>query len=167
YWDLIKSLELNNIGPMLGAGIRNLDLTKYLIEQVLQSSKSRYAALREYYPDAKAEDWKLEQAGQRVQVIKKDDKGRGILQFGTEVVSAADGSIAALLGASPGASTATPIMLKLLSQCFKEEFKSAEWQAKFKEMIPTFGVKLNEHPELVAEVREKTGKVLKIYPYNN
>ncbi len=166
YWDLIKSLEFNNIGPMLGAGMRNMDLTKYLIEQVLQSSKSRYEALREYYPDAKDEDWKLEQAGQRVQVIKKDKDGKGVLQFGTEVVSAADGSIAALLGASPGASTATPIMLKLLSQCFKEEFKSAEWQAKFKEMIPTFGVKLNEHPELVAEVREKTGKVLKIYPYN-
>nr|WP_262903749.1 malate dehydrogenase (quinone) [Myroides odoratimimus] len=166
YWDLIKSLEFNNIGPMLGAGLRNMDLTKYLIEQVLQSSKSRYAALREYYPDAKEEDWKLEKAGQRVQVIKKDKDGKGILQFGTEVVSAADGSIAALLGASPGASTATPIMLKLLSQCFKEEFKSAEWQAKFKEMIPTFGLKLNEHPELVASTRDNTSKTLKIYPYN-
>lgn len=166
YWDLIKSLELNNIGPMLGAGLRNMDLTKYLIEQVLQSSKSRYEALREYYPDAKEEDWKLEKAGQRVQVIKKDKDGKGILQFGTEVVSAADGSIAALLGASPGASTATPIMLKLLSQCFKEEFKSAEWQAKFKEMIPTFGLKLNEHPELVESTRDNTSKTLKIFPHN-
>ncbi|MCC9043520.1 malate:quinone oxidoreductase [Myroides sp. M-43] len=167
YWDLIKSLELNNIGPMLGAGMRNMDLTKYLIEQVLQSSKSRYAALKEYYPNAKEQDWKLEQAGQRVQVIKKDKDGKGILQFGTEVVSAADGSIAALLGASPGASTATPIMLKLLSQCFKEEFKSDQWQAKFKQMIPSFGIKLNEHPELVAQVRDNTSKALKIYPHNN
>lgn len=166
YWDLIKSLECNNIGPMLGAGLRNIDLTKYLIGQVLQSKKSRYAALKEYFPEAKEEDWTLEKAGQRVQVIKKDPKGRGILQFGTEVVNSADGSIAALLGASPGASTATPIMLKLLSQCFKDEYKSEEWQRKLKEMIPSFGLKLNEHPELVSDIREKTSKALEIYPNN-
>lgn len=164
--DLFKSLEMNNIGPMLGVGMRNMDLTKYLIGQVLQSEKSRYEALRAYYPDAKDEDWTLEKAGQRVQVIKKDKDGKGILQFGTEVVNSADGSIAALLGASPGASTATPIMLKLLSQCFKQEFQSAEWQAKFKEMIPSFGLKLNEHPELVAEIRENCSSVLKIFPHN-
>ncbi|MEC4113828.1 malate dehydrogenase (quinone) [Myroides pelagicus] len=167
YFDLIKSLEFNNIGPMLGAGLRNLDLTKYLIEQVLQSNKSRHKALRAYYPDAKEEDWTLEHAGQRVQVIKKDPSGKGILQFGTEVVASGDGSIAALLGASPGASTATSIMLKLLAKCFKDEFESDQWQAKFKEMIPSFGLSLNEHPELVSEVREKSSEALKIYPHNN
>lgn len=164
--DLFKSLELNNIGPMLGAGMRNLDLTKYLIGQVLQSDKSRYEALREYFPDAQDEDWKVEHAGQRVQVIKRDKDGKGILQFGTEVVNAADGSIAALLGASPGASTATAIMLKLLENCFPTEFKSEAWQTKFKEMIPSYGLKLNEHPEMVAEIRENCSKVLKIYPNN-
>lgn len=164
--DLFKSLELNNIGPMLGAGMRNLDLTKYLIGQVLQSDKSRYEALREYFPDAQDEDWKVEHAGQRVQVIKRDKDGKGILQFGTEVVNAADGSIAALLGASPGASTATAIMLKLLANCFPTEFKSEAWQTKFKEMIPSYGLKLNEHPEMVAEIRENCSKVLKIYPNN-
>jgi len=164
--DLFKSLELNNIGPMLGAGMRNLDLTKYLIGQVLQSDKSRYEALREYFPDAQEEDWKVEHAGQRVQVIKRDKDGKGILQFGTEVVNSADGSIAALLGASPGASTATAIMLKLLANCFPTEFKSEAWQTKFKEMIPSYGLKLNEHPEMVAEIRDNCSKVLKIYPNN-
>ncbi|MDR0230020.1 MAG: malate:quinone oxidoreductase [Flavobacteriaceae bacterium] len=166
YADLFKSLEGNNIGPMLGVGMRNMDLTKYLIGQVLQSDKARVEALKDYFPDAKAEDWKIEVAGQRVQVIKKDKEGKGILQFGTEVVNAADGSIAALLGASPGASTATPIMLKLLAKCFKDEFNSPEWQTKFKEMIPSYGLKLNEHPELVEEIREQTSKTLKIYPNN-
>lgn len=164
--DLFKSLELNNIGPMLGAGMRNLDLTKYLIGQVLQSDKSRYESLKEYFPNAQDEDWKVEHAGQRVQVIKRDKDGKGILQFGTEVVNSADGSIAALLGASPGASTATAIMLKLLANCFPAEFNSAAWQAKFKEMIPSYGLKLNEHPELVDEVRENCSKVLRIYPNN-
>lgn len=164
--DLFKSLELNNIGPMLGAGMRNLDLTKYLIGQVLQSDKSRYESLREYFPDAQDEDWKVEHAGQRVQVIKRDKDGKGILQFGTEVVNSADGSIAALLGASPGASTATAIMLKLLANCFPTEFNSPEWNSKFKEMIPSYGLKLNEHPEMVAEIRENCSKVLRIFPNN-
>lgn len=166
YLDLFKSLELNNIGPMLGVGMRNMDLTKYLIGQVLQSEHARVDALKEYFPEAKAEDWKIDEAGQRVQVIKKDKEGKGILQFGTEVVNSADGSIAALLGASPGASTATPIMLKLLAKCFPTEFKSVEWQEKFKEMIPSFGTKLNEHPEMVADIREMTSKTLKIFPHN-
>jgi len=122
--------------------------------------------LCEYFPDAKEEDWTVEHAGQRVQVIKRDKDGKGILQFGTEVVNAADGSIAALLGASPGASTATPIMLKLLANCFPTEYNSPEWQTKFKEMIPSYGFKLNEHPEMVSEIRENCSKVLKIFPNN-
>lgn len=167
YTDLFRSLELNNIGPMMGAGLRNIDLTKYLIGQVLQSSEARLEALKDYFPDAKGEDWVLEEAGQRVQVIKKDPKtGKGILQFGTEVVSSSDGSIAALLGASPGASTSTSIMLKLLSKCFPEEFKSKQWQDKFKEMIPSYGIKLNENPQMVDIVRQETSKTLKLYPNN-
>lgn len=166
FMDLFKSLELNNIVPMLSAGIRNIDLTKYLIGQVMQSDEARLTALKEYFPDAKEEDWKLEHAGQRVQVIKKGKDGKGILQFGTEVVNSEDGSIAALLGASPGASTATQIMLKLLANCFPNEFKSEQWQSKIKEMIPSFGLKLNEHPELVEETRERCSKILKIYPNN-
>ncbi len=84
---------------MLSAGAKNLSLTKYLIQQVLLSKEQRMEELREFIPDAKSEDWDLVIAGQRVQVIKDTEAGgKGTLQFGTEVVSAEDGSIAALLG---------------------------------------------------------------------
>jgi malate dehydrogenase (quinone) len=147
---------------MLGAGMKNIPLTKYLIEQVFQSSKDRMKALKEYVPSAKKEDWVLETAGQRVQVIKKDKDGNGVLEFGTEVVSAADGSLAVLLGASPGASTATSIMIELLTKCFPNEMDSAEWQAKLKEMIPSFGQNLNDNAVLCDTVRKKTNQVLKL-----
>ena len=119
-------------------------------------------ALLEYVPTAKIEDWELETAGQRVQVIKKDENGGGVLEFGTEVVSAADGSLAVLLGASPGASTAVAIMLELLTRCFPDELKTVEWQSKLKEMIPSYGQSLNENPELSKSIREMTSKVLQL-----
>lgn len=162
YFDLIKSIELDNIKPMLGAGIKNIPLTKYLIEQVFQSSKDRMKALKEYVPSAKKQDWVLENAGQRVQVIKKDKDGNGILEFGTEVVNAADGSLAVLLGASPGASTATSIMLELLTKCFPEQMKSTAWQEKLQIMIPSFGKSLNNNPDLADQIRKKTNEVLKL-----
>ncbi|RLJ77104.1 malate:quinone oxidoreductase [Pedobacter alluvionis] len=162
FLDLPKSIKFNNIRPMISAGLHNLDLTKYLIEQVRQSPEDRLEALKEYLPTAKLEDWELEYAGQRVQVIKKDEKQGGVLEFGTEVVSAADGSIAALLGASPGASTAVSIMLDLLNRCFAEDLATEEWQAKIKEMIPTYGKSLAQDAALCKETRNKTSKVLKI-----
>ncbi|QDW26563.1 malate:quinone oxidoreductase [Pedobacter sp. KBS0701] len=162
FLDLPKSIKFNNIRPMISAGLHNLDLTKYLIEQVRQSPEDRLEALKEYLPTAQLKDWELEYAGQRVQVIKKDEKQGGILEFGTEVVSAADGSIAALLGASPGASTAVSIMLDLLNRCFADDLATDEWQAKIKEMIPTYGKSLAQDPELCKATRDKTSKVLKI-----
>ncbi|WP_431294003.1 malate:quinone oxidoreductase [Pedobacter sp. P26] len=162
FLDLPKSIKFNNIRPMISAGLHNLDLTKYLIEQVRQSPEDRLEALKEYLPTAELKDWELEYAGQRVQVIKKDEKQGGILEFGTEVVSAADGSIAALLGASPGASTAVSIMLDLLNRCFADDLATDEWQAKIKEMIPTYGKSLAQDPELCKATRDKTSKVLKI-----
>lgn len=162
YFDLIKSIELDNIKPMIGAGIKNIPLTKYLIEQVFQSSKDRMKALKEYVPSAKKEDWVLETAGQRVQVIKKDKDGNGVLEFGTEVVAAHDGSLAVLLGASPGASTATSIMIELLGKCFPEKMKSEAWQNKLKNMIPSYGQSLCQNTELCDQVRKKTNEVLKL-----
>jgi malate dehydrogenase (quinone) len=162
FLDLPKSIKFNNIRPMISAGLHNLDLTKYLIEQVRQSPEDRLEALKEYLPTAELKDWELEYAGQRVQVIKKDEKQGGVLEFGTEVVSAADGSIAALLGASPGASTAVSIMLDLLNRCFAEDLASDEWQAKIREMIPTYGKSLAQDADLCKETRSKTSKVLKI-----
>jgi malate dehydrogenase (quinone) len=160
YLDLPLSIKANNLRPMLAAGIDNIPLTRYLIDQVLQSPQDRLSALREYFPNAEAKDWELEVAGQRVQVIKKDPKHGGILEFGTEVVSAADGSIAALLGASPGASTAVTIMLNLLSRCFKDRYGSTEWQTKIKLMIPSFGQSLNTDAELCQRIRAYTAEAL-------
>ncbi len=160
YFDLAASIRIANIRPMISAGLKSMDLTKYLIEQVRQSPEDRFAALKEYMPDAKIEDWELEIAGQRVQVIKKKASGGGILEFGTEVVSAADGSISALLGASPGASTAVSIMLDLLGKCFKKQMQSAEWQSKIREMIPSYGQKLAEDDELCHHIRQNTSAVL-------
>lgn len=162
FLDLILSLRISNIIPMISAGLDNIPLTKYLIDQVRQSPEDRLKTLKDYYPEAKMSDWKLEVAGQRVQVIKRDPRKGGILEFGTEVVSEEDGSLAALLGASPGASTAVSIMLGLLKRCFKEKFESAEWQDKLKELIPSFGQKLNENPELCSELRDWTSQVLRL-----
>lgn len=162
FFDLAKSIKFNNIRPMISAGLNNIDLTKYLIDQVRQSPEDKLEALKEYLPKAELKDWELEEAGQRVQVIKKDANGHGILEFGTEVVSAADGSIAALLGASPGASTAVSIMIDLLNKCFAEDLQTPEWQAKMKEMIPSYGQSLNADQALCETTRARTSKLLKI-----
>lgn len=162
YWDLPLSLELDNIFPMLSAGFKNIPLTKYLVEQVSQSPEDRLSALKEYYPEAELDDWELAIAGQRVQVIKKDEKEGGILEFGTEIVSAADGTLAALLGASPGASTAVTIMIDLLNKCFKNSMATAEWQAKLKQMIPSFGQSLAQVAILCEQIRDKTSEILRI-----
>lgn len=159
-FDLFKSIKLSNIKAMLAAGIHNLPLTKYLIDQVRLTAEERLDALKEYYPAARKEDWKLAVAGYRVQVIKKDEEEGGVLEFGTEVVSAADGSIAALLGASPGASTAVSIMLGLLHRCFPGKAESAEWKQTLRELIPSYQKQLDKDPELLHRVRAWTGQVL-------
>ena len=162
YSDLPLSIKTDNIIPMIAAGIKNIPLTKYLIEQVRQSPKDRINALKEYVPGAKSKDWVLERAGQRVQVIKKDEKEGGILEFGTEMITTEDGSLSVLLGASPGASTAVSIMVELIGKCFKDQFETPEWQDKLKEMIPSFGQKLNDNEDLLSEIRKKTSTVLKL-----
>lgn len=158
--DLPKSVKTGNILPMLAVARDNWDLTRYLIQQVMESNKERINALRDFIPDAQAEDWELVTAGQRVQIIKKDAAKGGVLQFGTEVISSQDGSVAALLGASPGASTAAPIMLSVLKKCFAD--KLPEWDAKLKEIVPSYGQKLADNPELCRKLREKTSEILKL-----
>ncbi len=160
FWDLPKSIRLSNLVPMLSAGWHNIPLTKYLISQVMQSDEDRMAALCEYYPAAREEDWELEIAGQRVQVIKSDEKEGGVLEFGTEVVAAADGSLAALLGASPGASTAVNIMLGLIERCFPERID--EWKLKLQEMIPSYGRSLADDAALLEKVRSESARALGI-----
>ncbi|APQ61917.1 putative malate:quinone oxidoreductase 1 [Paenibacillus polymyxa] len=156
--DLIGSVKPNNLITMLAAGAKEMALTKYLIQQVMLSNEKRLEELREFIPNAKIEDWGIVVAGQRVQVIKDTEGGKGTLQFGTEVVSAADGSVAALLGASPGASTAVHVMLEVLEKCFPQHME--EWEPKIKEMIPSYGVSLAENPELYQEIYDSTTEVL-------
>ncbi|MFC7786538.1 malate:quinone oxidoreductase [Rossellomorea sp. GCM10028870] len=157
--DLIGSVKPNNVLTMLAAGAKEMSLTKYLIQQVLLSNEKRLEELREFIPNAKLEDWDIVVAGQRVQVIKDTEAGgKGTLQFGTEVVSAADGSVAALLGASPGASTAVHVMLELFEKCFPQHI--SEWEPKLKQMIPSYGVSLVENPELFKEIHTSTAETL-------
>ncbi|WP_400244430.1 malate:quinone oxidoreductase [Niallia sp. JL1B1071] len=158
-FDLITSVKPDNLFTMLAAGAKNMSLTSYLMQQLMLSKEKRIEELREFIPNAKAEDWDLVVAGQRVQVIKDTEAGgKGTLQFGTEVVTAADGSIAALLGASPGASTAVHVMLEVIRKCFPEQMP--EWESKLKEMIPSYGDSLKENPELLHEVQMLTTQAL-------
>ncbi|MCX7571845.1 malate:quinone oxidoreductase [Tumebacillus sp. DT12] len=156
--DLIGSVKPNNVITMLAAGMKEMALTKYLIQQVMLSHEKRMEELREFIPNAKSEDWDIVVAGQRVQVIKDTAAGKGTLQFGTEVVSASDGSVAALLGASPGASTAVHVMLEVLEKCFPQHM--IEWEEKIKEMIPSYGVSLSNSPELFEEIHTATAQTL-------
>ncbi|MDW8565735.1 malate dehydrogenase (quinone) [Staphylococcus shinii] len=158
--DLIKSVKPNNLITMLSAGIKEMNLTKYLISQLTLSNEERMEDLRQFVPNAKSEDWEIVVAGQRVQVIKDTDQGKGTLQFGTEVITKEDGSLSALLGASPGASTAVDIMLDLLKRCYKDEF--ANWEDKIKEIVPSYGMKLSENEALYTQLNKEITENLKI-----
>lgn len=160
--DLAKSFRLDNLMPMISAGLSNVPLTKYLINQVRLTHEDRVKTLQEYVPIAQLADWELKKAGQRVQVIKKDEGRKGKLEFGTEAIVSSDGSVAALLGASPGASTAAAIMFGILPRIFKEESKSPAWQDKLKEMAPSFGLSLDKNEKLLNESRQRTSKALKL-----
>ncbi|WP_339226044.1 malate dehydrogenase (quinone) [Oceanobacillus sp. FSL K6-2867] len=149
--DLITSVKSDNLLTLLSAGVKELPLTKYLMQQVVLSNEKRMEELREFIPNAQSKDWDIVIAGQRVQVIEDtEDGGKGTLKFGTEVVCGADGSVAALLGASPGASTAVHVMLNVMERCFPEQMK--EWEPKIKEMVPSYGIALSENPALYREI---------------
>jgi malate dehydrogenase (quinone) len=154
-WDLVTQVRASNLGSMLKVAVTNVDLLKYLIGELAKSHKGKVDSLREFMPTAQEADWELLQAGQRAQVMKG-----GKLQFGTEVVAAADGSIAGLLGASPGASTAVSIMLGLLKTCFADRMRS--WEPKLTELIPTYGTTLNADPDRAREVLARTADALHI-----
>jgi malate dehydrogenase (quinone) len=159
--DLLSSLEIDNVVPMLQAGWDNLELSKYLIEQASLTPEERIASLRTFMPSAVLEDWELVWAGQRVQIIKQKGE-RGVLEFGTEVVSAKDGSLAAVLGASPGASTAVTIMLDLVQRCMKTRAKSPAWRAALARLVPSYGRSLANDPQLTLEMRAWTDKLLRL-----
>ncbi|WP_319433040.1 malate dehydrogenase (quinone) [Mycobacterium sp. RTGN5] len=156
--DLPLSVKPNNLASMIGVGLTEMGLLKYLISQLALSEADRVNDLRQFAPTARDSDWEIDVAGQRVQVIRRDAKKLGVLEFGTAVLTAADGSIAGLLGASPGASTAVPAMIDVLQRCFPDRYQG--WVPKLKEMVPSLGVKLSENPELFAELWAHGTKVL-------
>lgn len=162
YLDLLGSTNVHNFWPMTRVGIDEYPLVEYLAGQLMLSDEDRLAALREYFPEAKAEDWRLWQAGQRVQIIKRDEEKGGVLKLGTEIVASADGSIAGLLGASPGASTAAPIMLSVLEKVFKDKVATPQWQAKIRQIVPSYGTRLNDSPEKTAQEWAYTSEVLQL-----
>ncbi len=154
-WDIVTQVRFSNVFSMLKVAFTNVDLIRYLFSELAKNHHRKVKDLRELMPSAEDDDWTLLQAGQRAQVMYQ-----GQLKFGTEVVSHADGSIAGLLGASPGASTAVPIMLALLKTCFPQQF--ASWEPKIRELIPTYGQNLNDQPELAHETMAETAQDLKI-----
>ena len=163
--DLPLSVRLSNLKPMLSVGKNNMDLTRYLMSEVMQSHKDRVDALRNFYPEAKDSDWTLAYAGQRVQIIKEDkQKGGGKLEFGTEAIVAEDGSLAALLGASPGASTTVNTILGILERSFPERVASSEWQNKLTTMVPSYGQSLIDNTDLLLKVRQHTLTTLELAP---
>lgn len=163
WWDLPGSVRPHNLRPMLKVGVTQFDLEKYLIGEVLASREKQLASLREYMPSAKAEDWRMITAGQRVQVMKNDPEKGGILQFGTEVITSADGSISGLLGASPGASTAVHAMLNVMQRCFPDQFANG-WRDEVIKRIPAYAAGLNGNPKAAAASLAETAEVLGLRP---
>lgn len=162
YFDLLTSTTTHNVWPMVRVGVAEFPLVQYLIGQVLLSDDDRYAALKEYFPNARKEDWRLWQAGQRVQIVKRDEAKGGTLKLGTEIVASQDGSLAGLLGASPGASTAPPIMLDLMAKVFKDKLASPEWQAKLRQIVPSYGTKLNDDAARTYQEWVRTAEILQL-----
>ncbi|PDO89737.1 MULTISPECIES: malate dehydrogenase (quinone) [Kosakonia] len=162
FFDLLSTTTTSNFMPMTHVGLDNFDLVKYLIGQVMLSDEDRFEALKEYYPQARKEDWKLIQAGQRVQIIKKDEDKGGVLKLGTEVVVDQQKTISALLGASPGASTAAPITLNVLKKMFPEQFNSPQWQSKIRDIVPSYGQEMNGNVALTQKVWDDTAATLQL-----
>ena len=161
YLDLFKSLRVGNLPSYLGVGVQEMGLTKYLIEEVLKDQAARVESLREYMPEARAEDWELVTAGQRVQVIKPIGAPKfGSLEFGTALINSNDGTIAGLMGASPGASIAPSAMLEVLERCFGSRI--ADWAPKLREMIPSYGTRLSKDANLFNEQWDRSQKTLKL-----
>ncbi|HSI24338.1 MAG TPA: malate:quinone oxidoreductase, partial [Methylotenera sp.] len=160
--DLMKSVKASNLKAMLGVGKNNLDLTKYLVKEAAQSHEQRMTALREFLPQASSQDWQLANAGQRVQIIKNCEENWGKLEFGTEIVTAQDGSLAALLGASPGASVSVQAMINVIERCFTTQLQGKAWAAKIRTLVPSYGQSLIDDANLLQRVRQHTLKTLKL-----
>ena len=159
--DLFRSIKTTNLFSMSQAGLDNIDLGKYLLNQSIQTTEDRIETLKRFLPMVSTKDWKLSIAGKRFQIIKQTSKG-GVLKMGTEVVTSSDGSLAALLGASPGASTAVTIMIEVLNRCWQEKMKSSKWKNKMLELFPSIGTDINSNQEALLAIRKRNDFLLKL-----
>ncbi len=163
--DLAKSVKTSNLKAMIGVGKQHTDLTKYLMKEATQTHQQRMDALRTFLPNANNDDWELAQAGQRVQIIKQCEENWGKLEFGTETVCAQDGSLAALLGASPGASVSVQAMIDVVERCLTKQpgLLGEDWQARLKELIPAYGESLIDDADLLQKIRSHTHETLGLF----
>jgi malate dehydrogenase (quinone) len=160
--DIVTQVRPHNLFPMLKVAVDNPGLIKYLVSELVKTHAKKVDSLRDFMPTAKDEDWELLDAGQRAQVMKRDKDKGGVLQFGTEVITSEDRSIAGLLGASPGASTAVSIMLGLIKNCFPD--RMADWEPRLRDLIPSYGETLNTRPEVARRELDATARALAITP---
>jgi len=161
YLDLFKSIRPDNIPSYLGVAATNLNLVTYLVQEVFRDFDGKMEVLREYYPEADPKDWDEVVAGQRVQVIKPAAAPNfGTLEFGTALVNDQNGTIAGILGASPGASITPAAMLELLERCFGE--RMIEWGDKLHDMFPTYGKSLKHDKRAYDEQWQMTQKTLRL-----
>jgi len=166
-FDALKALKCHNICSTIGALSKNLSLAVMLMKDVFKSGAGKLRDVRHYYPEANPEDWTLIPAGVRAQIIKKDPKsGKGMLQFGTEVVTNDEGTIVGLLGASPGASTCVTVALDTLEKCFSNKKEWDKWLPKLRTMITSWepNHKSSLTTSSIATIYKSTGDSLKIAP---
>jgi malate dehydrogenase (quinone) len=140
--DLPRSVRSHNVVALARAGLQNRSLVQYLVREGFQDMESRLRSVRRFYPNARVEDWRLVEAGIRVQAIKKSD--RGAVYFGTEVFSSSDRSLAALLGASPGASVSVSVALEVIRTCLPHLLEGVEARDRMGQMIPSHDVDLKQ-----------------------
>ena len=158
--DLIKSIKFHNIKSILSVFLREWKLLIYLIKQTMHSNSFRMNELRRFYPNANSQDWSLMSAGKRVQIIKPSKKFGGTIEFGTEIIFNAENNLAALLGASPGASVSASSMIEIINKCFKEKSKTKDWQSQLKKIMPVSSDRLIKDPTLIHKLRARAYKTL-------
>ena len=160
FLDFPKSIKLSNFKEIITVCLKNLNLVTYLFKQIILTHENRIHHLRKFYPNAKSRDWKLIDAGQRVQIIKPSKGFSGQLEFGTEIIYDDKKTLAALLGASPGASVSAASMLQIIEKCFAQEIPN--FSKKIRSIFPSYQIELNKEPKKLEIIRRNYRRILKL-----
>lgn len=162
--DLPKSMRLHNVLTLTNVALKNLDLIRYLVQQGQQSKEDRLRSLRDFYPEARSEDWHVIDAGIRVQAIRSYEGKTGIVHYGTEVITDQARTIAALLGASPGASVSTSVAVQLLEQCMPAILRSPAGRERMQAIVPFYGTDIKQpgNANLYLEASQRASRTLQL-----